>query len=308
MSFVFLNGQILKDHKAQISIFDHGLLYGDGIYDSLRGYKNQVWNYQPHIDRFFDGAEKLKIKIPYSKQEIQNTIQKLLELNKHIESRIRIYISRGANNYDFTDSKKPTFIITIVPIPVFPKKSGKLITTQLERPIPEIKSSSLIIANICRQLCHQQKAVDALLIDHQGFIPEGSISNYFIIKNNTLITPTEKNLPGTTQHLVQELAKKNNIPTETKKLKLQDLKEADEIFITSVYKHVLPITKLNNLTISNDQPGPLSLKLQSLLKQEYQVFKDHVNLLNQRSHKSILHKVTSKLLKPFKLKTPNAKN
>jgi branched-chain amino acid aminotransferase len=300
MSYVFLNGQITPSHKAQISIFDHGLLYGDGIYDSLRGYKNQVWNFEAHIDRFFHGAKTLKIDIPYSKTEILQATQKLLILNKHEESRIRIYASRGANNYNFSDSKNPTLIITVVPIPVFPKESGKLITTNLERPVPEIKSSSLIVANLCRQKCEEQQAVDALLIDQNGYIPEGSICNYFIVKNNTLITPTEKNLPGTTQNLILNLAKKNKIPVQTKKLTLKDLHSAHEIFITSVYKHVLPITTLNDLAISNNKPGPISLQLQKLLHQEYQNFKDKTD--QNYTQTNFLNKIFSLL------KKSNAKN
>ena len=272
MQYVFLSNKLVTQDKAKISVFDHGFLYGDAIYDTLRGYKNKVWNVDSHLKRFFEGAEFLKLKIPYSKDKIKKILEELLSKNGFTESRIRILISRGENSYKFSTCENPTFVITAIPLVPLAIKIGTLHTIKLARPMPELKSVSLVITNIARQLCEEKNIIDTLFLNEKDEITEGSISNIFIVKNGTVITPTKNNLNGTIQKIVIDLCKQEKIRILHHAITKKDVYEADEVFITSVLKLILPISSVDKAKIKST-PGPITLKLQSKLFKLFEDFK-----------------------------------
>lgn len=275
MSYVFLNGAIIPEEEAKISVFDHGFLYGDAVYDTLRGYYGKAWNLDAHLDRLFEGCNYLKITPPFSKEEIKKHLETLLTKNRLEQSRIRILISRGINNYNFSTSPNPTIMISAIPITIFPTETASLITLDRERPMAHIKSTSMVITNMIRQEAEAAKAVDAIIINRHGHATEGSICNFFIIKDGTLITSKEDSLAGTTQKIVLDLASKLGIPTEVRNITKDEIFSADEIFITSVLKLILPIDKVDSTTFANS-PGPITLKLKEAITAEFEKFKQSV--------------------------------
>lgn len=274
MTFAYLNGQFVPESEAKISIFDHGFLYGDSIYDTLRGYKNKVWNLDAHLNRFYEGAEFLKLTIPHTKEELKGILTELLTRNSHEQSRIRMLISRGPNGYKFSTCENPTLMITAIPLTTFPPQIADLMTMKFERPVPHIKSTSLVITNLARQMSEMTGAIDILFINRDNVITEGSISNVFMVKNGVLITPTENNLAGTIQQMILQMAEAQNMPIKTKNITLEELLNADEVFITSVLKLVLPIGKVNETIINNYEAGPITFKLKKLADDAFEKFKN----------------------------------
>lgn len=253
MSYSFLNSKFIKSKKAQIQINDEGLNFGYAIYETLHGFNDKIWNTNVHLRRLRNSAKELKIKIPYSNKQIEEILKKLTSKNKLKESKIKILVT--PQNFLITQEKYTQ-----------PTHPQKVITIKSERPLSKIKSTSLINSVLARKEAEKQKAIDAIFINEKDQALEGTTSNIFIIKNKTLITTTQNALPGTTQEYIINLAKKLNMKTKIQTITLKQMEQADEFFITSSLKLILPITKINKKTIKNGRIGPLTKTLIDGLK------------------------------------------
>ena len=223
-----------------------------GIYETIRCYQNKIWNFNAHYNRLLKGANYLNLKFDLSTEQLQELIEKEITKNQFLESRIRLTLNKAELKIKCTELKNGPL-------------SNKLVTYKGTRPITEIKNNDRLLENKALAYAHSHSAVDALLIDNQNYITEGSISNFFIVKNNTLITPNTNILKGTTRDIVLKLAKKMQIPVQLQNIHLNDLKDIQEAFITNAIKQIVPIFQINQQKLSiNKITSTIQLEFQNM--------------------------------------------
>ncbi len=262
--YYILNGKLVEGKKAVIPVTDHGFLYGDAIYETMRTRNGDVWLFNEHFKRFKDSAKIVGIKIPYKKSEIYEQIIGLIKKNRLKEARIRITLSRGSSGFDFGPAKNPTFLVEARKLTYPPKelyeKGIPAVTFEIERPMAKIKTTSMLPSILAHRYALKKKAHEAFLIDHRGRVTEGSMSNVFFVKRGKVFTPKKYILEGTVRRLVikETRAKQTTI-------KYRDLSKMDEVFITSTTKGILPVTKINGKKVGDGKVGPVTKKLLSNL-------------------------------------------
>jgi branched-chain amino acid aminotransferase len=252
--FVHLNGVLVSAELARISPFDHGFLYGDGVYETLRTFRGKVFDSASHLHRLRESANFLDIPVPWKNIEIESWIQETVRKNNFSESRIRISLTRGENNFEFLGSQHPTLLITITPLPKYPisvyTQGITLVTNYCHRTLPEIKTISLLPMILGKQKAKKEKAFDCLFLDEKGYITECSTSNILFRKKNTLfITPKEKVLSGTMQRIFLEKVKQKGYNIKEQYSTLIDVQSADEVIITNSLFGSLPVQKISTKNI-----------------------------------------------------------
>lgn len=264
--YLFLNGKFLPAEKAKISPFDHGFLYGDGVYETLRTYEGKIWQINEHLARLEHSARELRLRFPYSKATFKNFLNQLVEINKFPETRLRLTITRGVNKGDFLTCFKPTILITaekLKPEPESIYQEGvKIISVPFMRPFPHIKSTSLLPFILAQQQKAEKKAYEAIFLTYNNYVTEGTITNIFMVKKNILYTPKSNILKGTTRQALLKLAEHNNIEARITDFTLQQLYQADEIFITNAPRGIIPVHQFDHMIIG--KPGPITKKLSDL--------------------------------------------
>lgn len=254
----YLNGKIISADKAQVSIYDIGLQRGFGVFDFLRVYDGQPFLLAEHLARLANSAKLLNLKVPLTAKQIAAMIKILLKKNKLKDATVRIVLTGGHSpdgiNYDY---KAPTFFILIKPVHDYPKsfyQNGvKVITFDYQREPARAKTNNYLKMLSLQKIKQQKKAAEIIYFS-QGLILEGATSNFFVFKKNTLVTPKDDILIGATRNFVIKLARKEFKVAE-RPLKVSELKQATEAFITSTTREILPVVKIDNLKIGNGKVG-----------------------------------------------------
>jgi branched-chain amino acid aminotransferase len=264
MLYHHINGALTDTHAAAIGLNDLGLLRGYGIFDFFLVKNKQPLFFQDYMDRFSRSADLLGLELPFSREDTYDHIQELLDANQLSDAAIRLVLTGGYADDSYTPSS-PNYIIMQHPTPTVPEpyytKGIKLMSYPFERELPEIKSTNYLTGIRIRNLLKQAGAPEVLY--HNGAsISESARSNFFIVTNEgVLVTPEEKILHGITRKQILRLAQDLQIPTETRTLLLSELPKAREAFLTSTTKGVLPVTQIDDITIGNGTPGPISHQL-----------------------------------------------
>jgi len=276
-----LNGKLRTKKQAQVSIFDHGFLYGDSVYETLITYQGKPFCLDEHIRRLFKSAKAIHLKPSWSQphytRQIKKTIQPLWR--KKREAIIRITLTRGVGAIGLDPSlcKKPTNIILAQEFKGYPKKYYTqgihiwIVNTQRNAPAalnPAIKSGNFLNNILAFIEAQKHGAFDGIMLNHEGHIAEGTTSNIFIIKNNILKTPQIETgiLEGITRDLVFRVAKKAQLQIQKTQLKPKDIYESDECFITSTTKEIMPVTRCNKKKIGHGYVGPVTQSLLHLYR------------------------------------------
>jgi D-alanine transaminase/branched-chain amino acid aminotransferase len=274
--YFLLNGEIVKNRDAFLGITDLALLRGFGIFDFCRTQNGKPLLLDKYLDRFFNSAQCIDLKIPYSKEFIKESIYQLLEKNGIIESGIRMVLTGGYTKNGYTPGD-PNFFILIekinFPDPSYYDKGIKLILHEHQRELSHIKSINYLTPISIRKKIEEAHAFD-VLYHSNGKVLEVSRSNIFIVKNNTLITPQENVLKGITRATVIDLAK-NNFPVEKRDIQIDELFQADEVFMTGTTKRVLPVRTIDDHIFIKDSLG----KVTSTLKSLYQEFENNTSAI-----------------------------
>ena len=277
--YVYLNGSFVSAAEARISVFDHGFLYGDGVFEGIRAYNGRVFCIDEHIERLFESAESIMIKIPLSRKEMKDAIIETVRRNDLKDAYIRPVISRGkgALGLDPRVCAEPTIVIIVdaetrhpedMHVEPISQQGIKVITTAWRRNGPDILSprikSTNYLNNILGKL--QANAVgahDAVFLNEQGYVCELTGDNLFIIKNARVITPPLwlGVLDGITRREVLRVAAEQGFETAEEPLTLHDLYTGDECFCTATRIEVLPIVWIDGRQIGDGMPGPITIKL-----------------------------------------------
>lgn len=251
---VWMNGKIVSAKDAKISVFDGGLLYGDGIFETIRVYDGVPFRLSDHLSRLFDSAKVIKLKIPVSIKKFGPAIQKLLAANGLTEAYIRITVTRGEN-----------VIIVAREFKGYPAKSySDGISTQISKikqdaasPLSRIKSLNFLPHMLAKRSAQDDGFDDAILLNTDMNVAEAATSNIFIVKRGCLITPSLDSgiLPGITRSVIIEVARQLRMAVSEKTVSVKELLAADEIFFTNSLAEVLPVVKVGRRAMSGGRPG-----------------------------------------------------
>jgi len=272
---IFLNGHLLARSQARISPFDHGFLYGYGLYETIRCYNGTIFRLDRHLERLQKSSELLGLYTKLSTLDIEKACYDLLKINKLVDARIRITISAGTGDIvpnPQTCDQPTVFIVArkIIPVPAEVYQRGyKVVISSYRRnsqsPLSQIKSTCCLENVLALQEAKGKGADDALLLNEKGMLAEGSTSNIFLVKDEILITPTIESgvLPGITRDAVLELAQSIGVKAVQKEVRLSEITEADELFRTSSILEIMPLIYIDGKPIRDGKPGSITGKIMS---------------------------------------------
>jgi branched-chain amino acid aminotransferase len=273
---VYLDGELIKKEDAKISVFDHGLLYGDGIFEGIRAYNSRVFRLKEHLERLWASAKSINLTIPITRKEMEKAIIKTLLANELSDTYIRLIVTRGCGDLGLDPNKcttPPSIIIITDNISLYPKelyeKGMEVVTVSIRRMTqdslsPNIKSLNYLNNILAKMQATRNGVMEAIMLNSQGYVAECTADNIFIVKNDSLLTPpaSEGALIGITREAIIELAKnKLRIPVKQERISLYDVYTADECFLTGTAAEVIPVVSVDSREIADAKPGAITLKL-----------------------------------------------
>ncbi len=279
---VYLNGDYLPINKAKISVLDRGFIFGDGVYEVIPAYGAKALRFEHHMQRLQNSLDAVRITNPLTNAQWQEVLDKLISETGPEDQYLYLHITRGVASRDhrFPDETKPTvFVMSSVLQPVEPALLEKGISAVTLDDIRwqhcNIKAIALLPNILLRQQAVDQDAMEAILI-RDGDITEGAASNVFIVNDGVIKTPPKgkKLLPGITRDLVVELAKTHNMPVEEVAITEKEFLAADEVWLTSSTKEILPVTRINEQQVGNGKPG-------AVWRDVYEKYQDYKETLRQ---------------------------
>jgi branched-chain amino acid aminotransferase len=271
---VYVDGSYYPKSQAKISVFDHGLLYGDGIFEGIRAYNGSVFKLKEHIDRLYRSAHMIMLEIPMAKEQMIQAVLETLRKSSLKDSYIRLIVTRGVGDLGLNPKKcaKPTIIIitdTITLHKVEAKEKGvtAMLSWVKRDPVDatshEIKSLNYLNSILAKIEANIAGVDEAICLDKNGFICEGVAENIFMVKNDKLFTPPSYTgaLQGITAEEVMRLARRLGYDVEEKNITPYELFNAEEAFFTGTAAEIIPVREINKRTIDSGKPGPITKKL-----------------------------------------------
>lgn len=265
---IYLNGEIVPEDQAKISVFDHGFLYGDGIFEGIRAYNGRVFMLDQHIKRLYQSAKTIMLDIPLSKKEMEAAILKTIRANDLKDAYIRVVVSRGKGDLGLDPRKcpKPTVVIIASAIQLYPEelyKTGlKLVTVPTRRNGPEmvnprIKSLNYLNNIMARLEANMQGAPEAIILNTDGYVAECTGDNIFIIEEDTITTPPRYAgiLKGTKREIVLEVAAEMGLEVKEELFTRHDLFNADECFLSGTAAEAIPVVEVDGRVIADGSVG-----------------------------------------------------
>jgi len=271
---VYIDGKFLNERDAKVSVFDHGLLYGDGIFEGIRAYNGRVFRLREHIDRLFYSAKAILLKIPISHAALMQATVEACRQNKLRDGYIRLVVTRGVGTLGLNPDrcKKPSVIIIADKIQVYPTalyaRGMNIVTVPTVRNLhsalnPAIKSLNYLNNILAKIEANNAGVEEAVMLNAEGFVAECTADNLFVVKAGKLFTPplSAGALYGITRQTVMELAKQLGLPVSEPNLTRYDLFNADECFLTGTGAEIMPVIKIDGRVIGTGKPGKLTRKL-----------------------------------------------
>lgn len=271
---VYINGKYYPKEQAAISVFDHGLLYGDGVFEGIRSYGGKVFRLREHLDRLWESAKGIRLEIPISKEEMAAAIEQTLAINGIKEGYVRVVVTRGIGDLgldpDFCD--RPQVIIIADHIKLYPEevyKNGlRIVTASTIRNhpaalSPRIKSLNYLNNILAKIEAKQSGCAEALMLNHKGEVAECTGENIFIVRRGEIYTPPRDAgiLEGITRATVIQLARQEGIAVHEVAITRHDLYTADECFLTGTAAEVVPVVEIDLRVIGDGKPGPITRRL-----------------------------------------------
>jgi len=252
--------------QAKISVLDRGFLFGDGVYEVIPAYGGHLLRLSEHLQRLQNSLDGIRLKNPLQQNQWIETLQTLLEENEGEDQSVYLHVSRGVapkRDHAFPENSKPTIFIMVTELKAVSKETlqtgvSAITLDDIRWRACNIKATALLANALLRQQAKDKDAAEAILI-RDGFATEGAASNVFIVLNNVLITPPKSPLllPGITRDLILEQAEKNNMPCEERDITEAELNSANEIWLTSSTKEILPVIELDGEPVGNGKAGPI---------------------------------------------------
>jgi len=274
---IYLAGKLVDKEQAVVSVFDHGLLYGDGVFEGIRVYSGRVFLLKAHVERLYESAKAIRLTIPISPEEMTQAVKDTVAANNINDGYVRLIVTRGAGSLglDIRRTSNPQTIIIADTITLYPREiydnGMNLITASTIRNHPGALSARIKSLNYLNNILAKIEGTDAgtveaLMLNHKGEVAECTGDNIFIIKNGVLKTPSADAgiLEGITRNAVLDLARNAGIPTQETTLIRHDLYVADEMFLTGTAAEVVPVVSLDGRQIGDGKPGVMTRRLLGL--------------------------------------------
>ncbi|WOF16304.1 branched-chain-amino-acid transaminase [Methanoplanus sp. FWC-SCC4] len=270
---IYLDGEFVPREEAKVSVFDHGLLYGDGVFEGIRAYGGRVFRLHEHLDRLYDSAKTIDLDIGMTKDEMSKAVLETLRRNELSDAYIRLVVTRGVGDLGLDPRKcsKPTiFIIATGWGAMYGdlyEKGLSAVTVSVRRnPAdalpPNVKSLNYLNNILAKIEANYKGGDEAIFFDTNGYVAEGSGDNIFVVKNGTMFTPhTLNNLRGITRLVLLEIAGEMGIPVREQNLGYFDLYSADEVLVTGSAAEIAPVTVIDGRKIGTGKPGPFASQL-----------------------------------------------
>ncbi|MCU0752694.1 MAG: branched-chain-amino-acid transaminase [Akkermansiaceae bacterium] len=265
---IWLDGNLVDESAAKISVFDHGLLYGDGVFEGIRFYNGRVFRLEEHIRRLFDSSRAIILNLPWTQEEVCRFTCETVAANGLTDGYIRLVVTRGAGELGLNPylCPRPSMFIIASTIKLYPDEHYQnglsIITCATRRPapgalMPQVKSLNYLNNIMAKVEAIQANALEAVMLNEQGYVAECTGDNLFLMKNGTLLTPliSDGALDGITRAVIIELAAQLGVPVVEKSLTRYDIFTADECFLTGTAAEVIPVVALDRRTIGTGKPG-----------------------------------------------------
>jgi len=271
---IFMNDRLVPEEEARVSVFDHGLLYGDGVFEGLRSYSGRVFRLDAHLDRLWASARAIALEIPLAKDVVAKAVNDTLAANKLIDGYVRLVVTRGAGSLglDPNRTKNPQVIVITDTISLYPRefyeKGLRIVTAATQRVhsaalSPRIKSLNYLNNIMAKLEGLQAGCVEALMLNHKGEVAECTGDNVFVVRSGSLLTPPPDAgiLEGITRGAVMDIAHAAGIACHEATLTRYDLYTADECFLTGTAAEVIPVVEIDGRKVGSGTPGPITARL-----------------------------------------------
>jgi branched-chain amino acid aminotransferase len=272
---IYMNGKLIPERDAKVSVFDHGLLYGDGVFEGIRSYNGRVFKLDEHIDRLFDSAKAIDLKIPMTPAGVSKAVVRTCVANKTYDGYIRLVVTRGVGTLGLNPylCKKAQIFIIAADIQLYPKKlyaeGLRLVTVGTVRNLaeavnPRIKSLNYLNNILAKIEAINNGCMEAIMLNSRGEVAEATGDNLFVIKGNKLLTPPVDAgiLEGITRNVVMELAVAEELDVRENTLSRYDIYTADEVFLTGTAAEVIGVVDVDKRKIGNGKPGAVTRRLE----------------------------------------------
>ncbi|OGW26796.1 MAG: branched-chain-amino-acid transaminase [Nitrospirae bacterium GWC2_57_13] len=278
---VYLNGEFVPKQNAMVSVFDHGFLYGDGIYETLRAYGGSLFLAEKHLFRLQHSADAISLKLPLPLDRIGGALTETVRVNGLRDAYVRIQISRGPGEIGLDPAlcPAPTMVITAKQFTDYPQNyyeqgvSVAVVETRRNHPLalpPSIKGTNFLNNILAKIEAIEAGAYEGIMLNWEGFVAEGTISNIFSVRDSELYTPGLEVgiLEGVTRGLILELAARAGIAVRERAFPPEELSMADECFITNTTMEVMPVTRIDGRPVGTGRPGPMTARLLAAYRNE----------------------------------------
>lgn len=277
---VYIDGKYYEKENAKISVFDHGFLYGDGVFEGIRIYSGKIFKLEEHLERLYKSAKALMLEIPLKPDELKRDVEDAVKQNQKMDGYIRLVVSRGEGDLGVNPfpCKKASVIIIVGDIQLYPDKFYRegisVITSSLRRISPDcfdvrIKSLNYLNNALAKIEAAQAGCMEAVMLTREGYVAECTADNIFIVSNGILYTSslTDCALEGITRNFVIEIAEHAGMAVKETHLTQYDLYNADECFLTGTGAEMIPVTRIDGRVIGSGRPGELTKKLAKLFQE-----------------------------------------
>ncbi|HRR95484.1 MAG TPA: branched-chain-amino-acid transaminase [Candidatus Ratteibacteria bacterium] len=271
---IYLNGKFVSEEEAKVSVFDHGLLYGDGVFEGIRSYNGKIFKLDEHLKRLYNSAKSILLEIPLEFSELKEATIQTVRTNKLKDSYIRIVVTRGVGDLglDPNKCKIPTLFIIASKIQLYPEvvyeKGIDVVAVATRRNAnesinPAIKSLNYLNNILAKIEANNAGATEGIILNQDGFVSEGTGENIFIVKGDTLSTPPVSvgTLEGITRDIVMELGKNIGLKVKEDNITRYDIYTCEEMFLTGTAAEIVPVVKVDGRIIGSAKPGKITKKI-----------------------------------------------
>ncbi|MFH1149663.1 MAG: branched-chain-amino-acid transaminase [Actinomycetota bacterium] len=277
---VYIDGRFVDEDDAKVSVYDHGLLYGDGVFEGIRVYNRRLFMMDEHLKRLYNGAKVIRLEIPMTPADLKDKVRETVRINDISDGYVRLVVTRGKGDLGLSPSKcaDPNIIIIAATIKIYPEevylRGLNVVTVSTRRNNPDSLSPQIKSLNYLNHILAHLEVLHAgadegLVLNDGGYVTECVVDNFFIVVNAVILTPPTNAgaLNGITRLVVFNLAKEHNIEIREENLSLVECYTADEAFLTGTAAEVAPVTYIDERPIGDGKPGPFTMRLMDSFKE-----------------------------------------